>query len=41
MKFLLEQRPSKEMSDEELSNLAPWNEDVQNLYRIEMQSKML
>ena len=35
MKFLLEQRPSKEMSDEELSKLAPWNEDVQNLCRIE------
>ena len=34
MKFLLEQRPSKEMSDEELSKLAPWNEDVQKLYRI-------
>lgn len=31
LKFLLEQRPSKKMSDEELSKLAPWNETVREL----------
>ena len=35
MKFLLKQRPSEEMSDEEGSKLPLWNEDVQNLCRIE------
>ncbi|WP_230399270.1 IS66 family transposase [Novisyntrophococcus fermenticellae] len=28
LKFLLEHRPSKDMSDEELENLSPWNENV-------------
>ena len=28
LKYLLEHRPSKDMSDEELSKLAPWNETV-------------
>ena len=28
LKYLLMQRPSREMSDEELSKFAPWNEDV-------------
>lgn len=31
LKFLLDQRPSKKMSDEEFEKLAPWNEDVQKL----------
>ena len=31
LKYLLEQRPSKDMSDEELANLAPWNETVKEL----------
>ncbi len=31
LKFLLEHRPSKDMSDEELANLAPWSERVQEL----------
>lgn len=31
LKFLLDQRPSKKMSDEEFEKLAPWNEDVQEL----------
>lgn len=31
MKFLLEQRPNKKMSDNELAKLAPWNEVVQEL----------
>lgn len=29
LKYLLEHRPSKDMSDEELARLAPWSEDVQ------------
>lgn len=28
LKYLLEHRPSKDMSDEELSKRAPWNETV-------------
>ena len=31
LKYLLEQRPSKDMSDEELSKLAPWNDTVRKL----------
>lgn len=31
LKFLLEHRPNPEMSDEELDQLAPWNEAVQEL----------
>ena len=30
LKYLLEHRPNRDMSDEELAKLAPWNEDVQN-----------
>lgn len=29
LKFLLEHRPNKEMSDDELEQLAPWNESIQ------------
>jgi hypothetical protein len=31
LKFLFEQRLSKDMSDEELEKLAPWNESVKEL----------
>ena len=31
LKYLLEYRPSKDMSDEELSKFAPWNETVKEL----------
>ena len=31
LKFLLENRPDKEMTDEQLENLAPWSETVQAL----------
>ena len=31
LKYLLEHRPSKDMSDEKLATLAPWNETVQEL----------
>ncbi|WP_312370358.1 hypothetical protein [Lachnoclostridium sp.] len=31
LKFLFEQRPSDSMTDEELSKLAPWDENVQQL----------
>ena len=31
LKFLLENRPSKEMTDDQLANLAPWSETVQAL----------
>jgi transposase/uncharacterized coiled-coil protein SlyX len=37
LKFLLEQRPNKGMSDEELSKLAPWNENVQELCKNKME----
>ncbi|MDR1771389.1 MAG: IS66 family transposase [Hungatella sp.] len=36
MKFLLENRPSQEMSDDELAKLAPWNETVQELCKNKM-----
>ena len=29
LKYLLEHRPNRDMTDDELSKLAPWNEDVQ------------
>ena len=32
-KYLLEQRPNKDMTDDELAKLAPWNEDVQKKCR--------
>lgn len=31
LKYLLEQRPNKNMSDDELANLAPWSETVQDI----------
>ena len=31
LKFLFEQRPNKDMTDEEFENLAPWNARVQEL----------
>lgn len=31
LKYLLEQRPSKAMSDDELSKLAPWSETIQKI----------
>lgn len=34
LNFLFEQRPSKDMSNEELENLAPWNESVKELCNI-------
>ena len=33
LKYLLEHRPNTEMSDEELDQLAPWNESVQGLFK--------
>ena len=33
LKYLLEHRPNKEMSDDELAKLAPWNETVQEKCR--------
>lgn len=33
LKFLLEHRPTTEMSEEELDQLAPWNKSVQELYK--------
>ena len=29
LKYLLEHRPNRDMADDELAKLAPWNEDVQ------------
>lgn len=29
LKYLLEHRPNRDMTDDELAKLAPWNEDVQ------------
>lgn len=37
LKFLLEQRPNRKMSEEELSKLAPWNEEVQKLCKNKME----
>ncbi len=34
LNFLFEQRPSKDMSDEELEKLTPWNESVKELCNI-------
>lgn len=34
LNFLFEQRPDRDMSDEELEKLAPWNESVKELYSI-------
>lgn len=34
MKFLFEQRPNRDMSDEGLEKLAPWNESVKELCSI-------
>ena len=34
LNFLFEQRPNKEMTDDELEKLAPWNESVKELYSI-------
>ena len=31
LKFLLENRPNKEMTDDQLAKLAPWSETVQAL----------
>ena len=40
LKFLLENRLSKRMSDDELAKLAPWDKRVQKLYKNKW-SKML
>lgn len=37
LKFLLEHHPNKRMSDNELANLAPWSETVQELCRNKME----
>jgi transposase len=37
LKFLLENRPSEGMSDEEIAKLAPWNETVQKLCKNKME----
>jgi hypothetical protein len=31
LKFLLEHRPSKDMTDEQLAELAPWSEKLQSI----------
>ena len=31
LKFLLEHRPSKDMTDEQLEELAPWSEKLQSI----------
>lgn len=36
LKFLLENRPNKNMTDDELAKLAPWNETVQELCKNKM-----
>ena len=37
LKLLLEKRPSKDMPDDELAKLAPWNETIQELCKIKME----
>lgn len=34
LNFLFEQRPNKDMSDDELEKLAPWNENIKKLCSI-------
>lgn len=40
LKFLFEQRPSNSMTDEELSKLAPWDENVQQLCNLKCNEKI-
>ncbi|WP_442913664.1 IS66 family transposase [Lacrimispora sp.] len=37
LKLLLEKRPSKDMSDDDLAKFAPWDETIQNLCKIKME----
>ena len=37
LKYLLEQRPSKDISDDKLAKLAPWNETIQELCKNKME----
>jgi len=37
LKFLLENRPSKGMSDDEIAKLAPWDKTVQELCKNKME----
>ncbi|SHL31913.1 IS66 C-terminal element [Anaerocolumna jejuensis DSM 15929] len=37
LKLMLEKRPSKDMSDDDLAKLAPWDETVQELCKIKME----
>ena len=37
LKFVLEHRPSKTMTDDELATLAPWSETVQQLCKNKME----
>ena len=37
LKYLLEQRPSKDISDDKLAKLAPWNETVRELCKNKME----
>jgi len=37
LKLLLENRPSKDMSDDDLAKLAPWDETIQDLCKIKME----
>lgn len=35
IKYLLEQRPNKNMTDSELEKMMPWNEDIVELYKLQ------
>lgn len=37
LKLMLEKRPSKDMSDDDLAKLAPWDETIQKLCKIKME----
>lgn len=37
LKFLLDSRPSKDMSDDELVKLAPWYETIQEICKNKME----
>lgn len=37
LKLLLENRPSKDMSDDGLAKIAPWDETIQKLCKIKME----
>lgn len=40
LKYLLEHRPNKNMSDDELAKLAPWSEEIREKYSKQMEQNV-